>query len=151
MNTKFYTLLFLVCLISTSCAGPKVVVEYQGSSPYPRVDSTTSESQSPKTSLDSSDENYVIISAFPEIRGGNRALRKKILYPKEAIENRIEGTVSVQFFVEENGETSGFKIIEGIGHGCEEAVISAIEEIKFDMNGQNDARFLWLATVNFEL
>jgi len=151
MNNTFYTLLAFFSIILISCSGPKVVVEFLGSSPYPRANTTSVESNSSNTSMDTSGDTYVIISAFPELRGGNRALRKKIKYPNEAIENQVEGTVSVQFFVEDNGETSGFKIIEGIGYGCDEAVISALEEINFDMNGQNDARFLWLATVNFEL
>jgi len=151
MNYTFYTLLIFLAIITVSCSGPRVIVEFQGSSPYPRANTTSIESNSSNTSIDSSNDNYVVISAFPELRGGNRALQKKIKYPNEAIENQVKGTVSVQFFVEENGETSGFKIIEGIGYGCDEAVISALEEINFDMNGQNDARFLWLATVNFEL
>lgn len=92
-----------------------------------------------------------MISAFPEIPGGDRALRKKIEYPKEAIENKIEGTVTIQFFIEKNGETSGFKIIEGIGHGCDQAVITALKDTQYDMNGQSDARFLWLVTADFKL
>lgn len=151
MNIKFYSLLALFGLISISCTGPKVVIEYQGSSPYPPTTSSETASKNTVTSMDSSEPGFVMISAFPEIPGGDRALRKKIEYPKEAIENKIEGTVTIQFFIEKNGETSGFKLIEGIGYGCDQAVITALKDTRYDMNGQSDARFLWLVTADFKL
>lgn len=63
---------------------------------------------------------------------GNRAfkqyLESNLRYPKEALEKKIKGRVTVEFFVEPNGDLSGFSIIRGIGAGCDEEVIRLIRE-----------------------
>ncbi|PAW92012.1 hypothetical protein CKK33_00280 [Mucilaginibacter sp. MD40] len=53
-------------------------------------------------------------------------IKKTIIYPKQAIENNIEGDVEVSFTVEKNGKLSNFQVLKGIGYGCEEAVIKAL-------------------------
>jgi TonB family protein len=68
--------------------------------------------------------------AHPEI--GNRAYRKhleeNIIYPQSAIDNKIEGRVTVEFFVETNGSLSDFTIVRGIGGGCDEELIRLIRQ-----------------------
>ncbi|MDZ7807634.1 MAG: energy transducer TonB [Gracilimonas sp.] len=146
-----YLLPVLLAILVISCSGPKVMIEYQGSSPYPPVNSASENLDGKKASNDSSEKTFAVISSFPEPEGGNRALRRKITYPEKAIENGIQGQVTVQFFIDETGKASNFEVIEGIGHGCDEAVISALEDTKFGLNGQDDVRFLWLVTVDFKL
>jgi TonB family protein len=68
--------------------------------------------------------------AYPE--NGNRAFRqyleKNIAYPEEAKARKIEGRVTVDFFVEPDGSVTGFTIIRGIGGGCDEELIRLIKE-----------------------
>jgi len=68
--------------------------------------------------------------AGPE--GGRRAyehyLETNLHYPKAAQENNIEGRVTVQFTVETTGELADFKVLRGIGYGCDEEVVRLIKE-----------------------
>lgn len=145
--------LFLLTAISfflISCS-PRVIIDYQGSSPIPRPSSSvTSETQ------DSSKESFqtVIVHSIPVLEGGNRALKNRIEYPNEAIENNIEGIVSILFTINEDGSTSNFEAVQEIGYGCEEAVIKAIQNSTF-LPGQSahelNARYTWLVRVEFKL
>ena len=58
----------------------------------------------------------------------NEYLKTQLQYPKAAIENKIEGKVTVQFFVETSGELTGFKVVKGIGYGCDEELIRLIKQ-----------------------
>jgi TonB family protein len=67
--------------------------------------------------------------AQPE--GGKRAfkryLEQKIEYPIQAIENKIEGKVTIEFFVEIDGQLKDFKVLKGLGYGCDDEVIRAVK------------------------
>lgn len=54
-------------------------------------------------------------------------VKSKVAYPPKAIENNIEGEVEIAFIIERDGSLSNYKIIKGIGYGCEEAVINALK------------------------
>jgi TonB family protein len=58
----------------------------------------------------------------------NEYLEKQLKYPKEALANNVEGKVTVQFVVEPNGQLSDFKVIKGIGFGCEEELLRLIRQ-----------------------
>jgi len=64
--------------------------------------------------------------------GGRRAykqyLEKNIQYPEQALAENIEGRVTIQFTVESSGQLSDFKVLKGIGHGCEEEVIRLVKQ-----------------------
>ena len=64
--------------------------------------------------------------------GGRRAykqyLEKSIQYPEQALAENIEGKVTIQFTVESSGQLSDFKVLKGIGHGCEEEVIRLVKQ-----------------------
>lgn len=55
-------------------------------------------------------------------------LNQQLQYPKDALENKIEGRVTVQFFVQPDGSLTDFKVIRGIGYGCDEELIRLIKE-----------------------
>lgn len=67
-----------------------------------------------------------------EPNGGRRAFKKyletNIHYPQQALENKIEGKVTVQFTVTTDGVLNEFKVIKGIGSGCDEEVIRLIKQ-----------------------
>lgn len=55
-------------------------------------------------------------------------LEKNIKYPEEALQNEIEGKVTIQFTVEPSGKLTDFKVLKGIGYGCDEEVIRLIKK-----------------------
>ncbi|MDI3544687.1 MAG: periplasmic protein TonB [Rikenellaceae bacterium] len=65
--------------------------------------------------------------------GGDEALlkfiRKNIKYPKQAIKDKISGTVYVQFIVEKDGSISDVKVVRGIGGGCDEEAVRVITKM----------------------
>ncbi|MBE0571018.1 MAG: TonB family protein [Ignavibacteriaceae bacterium] len=69
---------------------------------------------------------YKTVEIFPEPYGGMDALYKKIGYPKEAKEEKVEGVVKVLTFVDRDGEVIDARVVEGIGYGCDEAARLAI-------------------------
>ncbi len=72
--------------------------------------------------------NVEVLPAFP---GGQNSLDnfvfKNLEYPEDAIENNIEGVVTVNFAVDETGKVSNAKIVgKPIGYGLEDAVLKAV-------------------------
>ena len=73
-----------------------------------------------KTDLEDDPAYYMNVEVMPEPIGGMNTIYKKLVYPQEAKENKIEGTVKIRAFIEKNGEVSSAQVVEGIGHGCDE-------------------------------
>ncbi len=71
----------------------------------------------------------------PEYPGGHEALRrdihKRLVYPPQALKNQIEGTVVVNYAVDQNGKVLKPEIEHGIGYGCDEEAIRIISSLKF--------------------
>ena len=64
--------------------------------------------------------------------GGYAAIHKNIVYPKSAEKKGIQGTVVVQFFVNEKGRVTGVNIVNGMPDtGLDEAAIQAIWNTRF--------------------
>jgi TonB family protein len=63
--------------------------------------------------------------------GGRKAfkqyLEQNVRYPEQALKNKVEGKVTIQFSVGMTGQVSDFKVIRGIGYGCDEEVIRLIK------------------------
>ena len=70
---------------------------------------------------------FLVVEQLPAFIGGEIAYKeffsKNITYPELAKLNMIEGTVYVQFVVDEKGNVSDIKVIRGIGYGCDEEAI----------------------------
>lgn len=56
------------------------------------------------------------------------SIKSNVSYPLNAIRNNIEGTVRISFNVPRDGNPTNFKILNGIGYGCDEEVINAIKK-----------------------
>lgn len=72
---------------------------------------------------------------LPEYPGGKEAfkkyIRENLKYPKEALENRIEGVVHLSAEINDNGEVMSVAIINGLGYGCDEEASRLIRNIHF--------------------
>lgn len=64
--------------------------------------------------------------------GGRKAykqyLEKNLRYPEVALTNKIEGKVTIEFTVETTGTLSEFKVLRGLGYGCDEEVIRLVKD-----------------------
>ena len=63
---------------------------------------------------------------------GHRGFFDLIQYPDSAQTNKIEGTVIVWFIVDTNGITKCHKVLKSLGYGCDEQVINALKQTKFN-------------------
>ena len=93
----------------------------------------------------------------PQYPGGRAALTKyvnsNLRYPKEALENKIEGEVEAEYFINGLGNITDVKILKGIGHGCDEEVIRLIKSLIFEKAVNRGLRTSTRKTlkVNFKL
>jgi TonB family protein len=64
--------------------------------------------------------------------GGNNELKKylenNLQYPENAIENKVEGNVTVLFTIEPNGNLTDFRVVRSLGFGCDEELIRLIKD-----------------------
>jgi TonB family protein len=76
--------------------------------------------------------NKTHLLEMAEPLGGRKAFKKyledQLQYPNQALANEVEGKVTVQFTVLPNGQLSDFKVLKGLGYGCDEEVIRLIKE-----------------------
>ncbi len=82
-------------------------------------------------STKTSNDTFTIIeeSAFPSCGWPSfyKVLGGKIKYPPQARRMGIEGRVYVEFIIEKDGELRDFKVIKGIGSGCDEEAMRVVE------------------------
>ncbi|MBU1650891.1 energy transducer TonB [bacterium] len=100
---------------------------------------------------------YEDVDIEPQLIGGSNAIDKSILdlglYPEEAEEKGIQGSVEVQFIVDEKGRIDYCIILEenpegyGFGLAAREAVLKA--EYKPGIHCNRPARVLMRITVQF--
>ena len=72
----------------------------------------------------------------PWFEGGLKAMKQfvaeNLRYPQEALEQRLEGTVSVRYDIDHKGNVVDAKIIgHALGHGFEEEAIRLVMSITF--------------------
>jgi len=77
------------------------------------------------------DTPFVAIEKMPEPIGGIKGIQEKIWYPKEAIKNKVEGTVYILAFVDEYGNVTEAEVLKGIGSGCDEIALMAVKLTQF--------------------
>ena len=85
----------------------------------------------PEVEEEEEPEIFVIVEQSPELIGGLEGLQKKIRYPEIAKKAGVEGRVFLQFVVDEQGNVHDPVVTRGIGAGCDEEAIRAIQGAKF--------------------
>jgi len=58
-----------------------------------------------------------------------KGLQHSLKYPKAAKKNGVVGKVYLSFIVNKDGSVSEVKVKKGLGHGCDEAAVKAIENL----------------------
>lgn len=79
------------------------------------------------------DENevFIVVEERPELIGGMAALQDAVEYPEFAKKAGIEGTVFVQFVVDENGDVTNVQVTRGVHKLLDQAAIEAVQQMKF--------------------
>jgi len=76
----------------------------------------------------------------PEYPGGPKAMSKFIYenlrYPKPALEAGKEGVVLVEYDINHEGRVVDTRVLQSIGHGCDEEAERVVRLLKFDV-GKN--------------
>ncbi|MCW3120236.1 MAG: energy transducer TonB [Chitinophagaceae bacterium] len=77
---------------------------------------------------------YTRAEVMPVYPGNDQALSdyiaSKIVYPDQAVENNAEGTVRVQFVVDEHGAISDVQTVGNkIGYGLEEEAVNVVSKL----------------------
>ena len=83
----------------------------------------------------------------PIYEGGPKAMKKLIgenmRYPKEALKNKIQGTVYVKYDIDYKGKVIDAKVIKGIGHGCDEEAIRLAKLLEFSVPKNRGVRVIF--------
>jgi protein TonB len=71
------------------------------------------------------------VDQIPEYPGGMPAMfefiGKNLKYPKEAIQNKIQGKVVIKLIIEEDGSISETAIVKSLGYGCDQEVSRVVK------------------------
>lgn len=85
-------------------------------------------------------DTFRIVEKMPEPVGGwaafYKTLSKNFKYPKQAERAGVKGKVFIEFTVNGRGELSHFKVIKGIGYGCDEEAKRVISLTKWNAGKQ---------------
>jgi TonB family protein len=76
------------------------------------------------------DSEPVVRMAVPVggIKAYDKYLEANLRYPKQALESKVKGKVTISFTVTTLGDLTEFNVVKGLGHGCEDEVIRLVKE-----------------------
>ncbi len=78
----------------------------------------------------SEDDVFLVVEEVASPIGGMtafyEAINRELVIPEQAIKMGVEGKVYVEMIVEPDGSTSAYKLLKGIGAGCDEEAVRAI-------------------------
>ncbi len=103
-------------------------------------------------------EPYMIVEQMPEFPNGEDAMMQyiaeQVKYPAEAKKAGAYGRVFIGFIVEPDGSLSDFKVLRGIGYGCDEEALRVVKSMpkwQPGMHRGKAVRVQYLVPVNFKL
>jgi TonB family protein len=67
-------------------------------------------------------------------------IREHMAYPEAARQNKVAGAVMVRFVVNEDGTTSDFDVVRGLGSGCDEEAVKVIKSMPPWTPGMKDGK-----------
>lgn len=107
----------------------------------------------PPEEEDEEEEFFVVVEQMPEPIGGIAKIQNSVKYPEMARRAGIEGRVTVQFIVNEQGRVENAKVVRGIGGGCDEEALKAVRAAKFKpgMQRGRPVRVQFALSINFRL
>jgi TonB family protein len=93
-------------------------------------------------------ESFIKNPIYP---GGRKAMdefiKSNMRYPEEAMANRIEGTVTVDYDVDALGKVILTKLKHGIGYGCDEEALRLVSMLQFSKKKYSGVRVVFHQTI----
>lgn len=84
------------------------------------------------------------IAQAPEFPGGEEALMQyltaNVHYPAPALNNNIQGKVTIGFVVNKDGQIEDVRVLRGLGYGCDEEAMRVISKMPNWKPGKNNGR-----------
>lgn len=93
----------------------------------------------------------------PHYVGGIKAqqvfIKKNMHYPKNAVDNKIEGTVHLRYSIDKRGNTFNIKVVSGIGYGCDKEAKRLVGLLKYEIPKNRVGRIVFHKTlqIHFKL
>ena len=88
----------------------------------------------------------------PNYPGGKKAMdefvKQHLRYPEEALKNKVEGTVAVEYDVDVFGDVTEAHVKHGLGYGCDEEAIRLVKLMKFEKKRYQGMRVVFHKTIN---
>ena len=79
------------------------------------------------------EKKFLKIPSYP---GGNEGfknyIKENLHYPESALQHLIEGTVYLEYSVDNIGMVADEIVIHGIGHGCDEEALRLVRSLKYN-------------------
>lgn len=101
---------------------------------------------------DKSKQLFEQVDQVPDYPGGMPAMfefiGKNLKYPKEAIQNKVQGKVLIKLIIEEDGSISETSIVKSLGYGCDQEVTRVVKAMPKWTPGKKDNQLVRTA---FEL
>lgn len=76
------------------------------------------------------------VSTKPEPLMGQHTFQKKwsskVAYPGDAVKEKVEGMVYIEFVVDKDGSIRDAAVRSGLGFGCDEAALEGFKEVSKD-------------------
>lgn len=83
----------------------------------------------------------------PEYPGGPKELTKflyaNLRYPSAALEANVEGTVLVEYDIDYQGKVVETRVLQSLGHGCDEEASRVVRLLKFDVGKNRGVKVLF--------
>jgi protein TonB len=84
--------------------------------------------------------------------GGPKAMaafiQKHLRYPKEALENKVEGKVTLFLHISKEGRVTKVQVKKGLGHGCDEEAVRLAKLLRFTKTRNKKVRVLFHKTIH---
>jgi len=130
--------------ISTDMDNRSLVFSFIGLQPQ-EIDASNQDKVDVQMKEDASQLSEVIVTAmgvakddqaepvmkWAEPEGGRKAydayLESNLVYPEEALKNKINGKAGIEFTVGKDGDLSDFRVIKKLGFGCEDEIIRLVK------------------------
>ncbi|MCS6973687.1 MAG: TonB family protein [Cyclobacteriaceae bacterium] len=102
---------------------------------------------------------YLVVEEPASPQGGMtafyEAIKQEMKYPAAAVQMNIQGRVFIEFVVEKDGTLSNHRVVKGIGAGCDEEALRALQSINIRWNpGRNKGvpmRTRFVVPITFKL
>jgi len=93
------------------------------------------------------DKKKPVFVRQPEYPGGPKEMGKfiqqNLRYPERAMEANAEGTVVVEFDIDNKGAVVAARVLQSVGHGCDEEACRVVKLLKFDVPKNRGMRVLF--------